>query len=47
MMSRNLISDQNKEWSGKPLVPSREYPKVYAESAGGTFEECLGNREIV
>ena len=27
MMARNFISAQNKEWSGEPLVASREYPK--------------------
>jgi hypothetical protein len=36
MMSRNLSSTQNKKWSGEPLVPSREYPEGYVESAGGT-----------
>ena len=41
MMSRNLSSAQNKEWSGEPLVPSREYPKVYVESAGGTYEDYV------
>jgi len=41
MMSRSSNSAQNKEWSGEPLVPSREYPKAYVESAGGTYEEYV------
>ena len=41
MMSRNLQSAHNKEWSGEPLVPSREYPKAYVDSVGGTYEEYV------
>ena len=26
---------------GQPLVPSREYPKAYVDSAGGTYEEYV------
>ena len=41
MMSRNTNSAQNKEWSGDPLIPIRDHPKNYVESAGGTYEECV------
>ena len=41
MMSRNTNSAQNKEWSGDPLLPIREHPKTYVESAGGTYEEYV------
>jgi hypothetical protein len=41
MLSRNLSSAQNKEWNGEPLVASREYPKTYVESAGGTYEDYV------
>ena len=41
MMSRSTNASRNKEWSGEPLVPSREYPKAYVDSAGGTYEEYV------
>jgi len=36
MMSQRIISSQNKEWSGDPLIQPRDYPKVYVDSAGPT-----------
>ena len=37
MMSRSFNSAHYNDWSGEPLVPCREYPKAYVESAGGTY----------
>jgi hypothetical protein len=41
MMARTTNSAQNKEWSGNPLIPFRDHPKTYVESAGGTYEEYV------
>jgi hypothetical protein len=41
MMSRRANASQNKEWKCEPLVPSRDIPKAYVDSAGGTYEEYV------
>jgi hypothetical protein len=41
MMSQRIISSQNKEWSGDPLIQPRDYPKVYVDSAGETYEQYV------
>ena len=40
-LAKNLQSALNKEWSGEPLVASREYPKADVESVGGTYEKYV------
>ncbi len=41
MMSRNISTDQNKEWSGEPLIHVRDYPKSFVKLAGGTYESYV------
>jgi hypothetical protein len=41
MMSQRIISSQNKEWNGDPLIQPRDYPKVYVDSAGETYEQYV------
>ena len=41
MMPRNKQAAQNKEFSGEPLIPFRDHPQSYIESAGGTYEEYV------
>ncbi len=41
MMSQRIISSQNKEWRGDPLIQPRDYPKVYVDSAGETYEQYV------
>jgi hypothetical protein len=41
MMSQRILSSQNEEWSGDPLIHRRDYPMVYVDSAGETYEQCV------
>ena len=41
MLSKNKQAAQNKVWSGEPLIPFRDHPNPFIESAGGTYEEYV------